>query len=174
MKVVVGSKNPVKIEAVRLSFEKIWPETMWEVIGVEVNSGVPDQPMSDSESITGARTRAKKALLEIESDYGVGLEGGIQQVDELFFDCGWIVVIDKTGAEGIGASPKMIVPEKMMTLISQGHELGTAADILFNTKNSKQANGTFGMMTNDAVTRTTGYQSGIIMALSRFLHPELF
>ena len=174
MKVAVGSKNPAKIEAVRLAFQKVYPQETWEIEGFDVGSGVSDQPMSDSESITGARNRASRAIKALHADYGVGLEGGIQQVDELYFDCGWIVVINKDGEEGIGSSPKIIVPKKMMELIQEGKELGVVCDILFGTTNSKQASGHFGLMTDDNLTRTEGYVSGIIMALSRFLHPELF
>ena len=61
-KVAVGSKNPVKIEAVRLAFKTAWPRKEWAVEGVEVDSGVPDQPMSDEESICGARNRAQRSL----------------------------------------------------------------------------------------------------------------
>lgn len=55
MKVAVGSLNPVKIEGTRAAFEALWPEEQWDVEGVNVNSGVSDQPMSDGESIKGAR-----------------------------------------------------------------------------------------------------------------------
>lgn len=34
MKVAVGSKNPVKIEAVRLAFEQIWPQRQWQVVAI--------------------------------------------------------------------------------------------------------------------------------------------
>jgi len=51
MKVAVGSKNPVKIACVKEAFEKAFPDIAWEVEGVEVASGVADQPMSDIESI---------------------------------------------------------------------------------------------------------------------------
>lgn len=38
MKVVVGSTNPVKINAVKLAFEKVWPNEKWEVTGIKVSS----------------------------------------------------------------------------------------------------------------------------------------
>src|SRR3989344_4029632 len=95
MKVAVGSKNPVKIEAVKRAFEIIWPEKKWDVLGVEVSSGVSNQPMSDLESIKGATTRAKRAIKALKADFGVGLEGGLQKIKKDWFDCGWIVVINK-------------------------------------------------------------------------------
>ena len=102
MLVAVGSENPVKIESVRLAFQKIWPETVWVVQGVAVPSGVSDQPMSDAESIQGARNRAIACGKQLGAAYGVGLEGGIQQIGEQYFECGWMVIIDATGKKVSG------------------------------------------------------------------------
>ena len=174
MKVAVGSKNPVKITATKEAFEKIFPEIKWEVIGIEVESGVSDQPMSDKESILGAGNRAKKALKKLQADYGIGLEGGLQEIEGQWFDNGWIVVIDAKGNKGIGSTVKMPTPSKLMELIHKGIELGIANDIVFNKINSKHSQGHFGLMTKNAITRTSGYRDGVIAALSRFIHPDLF
>src|SRR4051812_8937934 len=101
IKVAVGSKNRAKIEAVRLAFETLWPNQHWDIQGISVNSGVPSQPRSDSETIAGARNRSKDALVQLKAEYGVGLEGGLQQVGDWWFESGWIVVVDSNGHEGI-------------------------------------------------------------------------
>lgn len=62
----------------------------------------------------------------------------------------------------------------MMAMVEKGTELGTVDDIIFNKTNSKQADGHFGIMTNNVVTRAQAYRDGIVMALARFLHPEVF
>ena len=82
MNIAVGSLNPVKLAAVKEAFSIVWPDTVWDVIGVEVISGVSAQPMSDIESIKGAINRAKISITELEADYGVGLEGGLQKIGE--------------------------------------------------------------------------------------------
>ena len=174
MKIVVGSKNPVKIEATRLAFFAVWPDTLWEVVGVDVPSGVSNQPMSDQESIKGARNRARQAIAAHDADYGVGLEGGLQEIDGHFFDCGWIVVCDREGREGIGSTAKAPTPPRIVAMIQEGMELGTANDIVFGTTNSKQNDGHFGLMTKGVITRASGYRDGVIMALARFIHPHLF
>lgn len=174
MKIAVGSQNPTKIEATKLAFEALWPEDSWEVVGTDVSSGVSDQPMSDQESITGATNRAKAALEIAEADYGVGLEGGLQCIEEHWFDCGWIVVINKKSEIGIGSSARVIVPQKMMELIESGLELGDVCDKIFGGENTKQAQGHFGLMTKNVINRTSGYKDGIVMALVRFVHPDLF
>lgn len=174
-KVAVGSMNPVKIEAVRLAFNDVWPETSWEVIGVDVPSGVSSQPMSDRESVKGATNRAKRAMKNLKADFGVGLEGGVQKIGKEYVDAGWMIVIAKDGRIGIGASVSMHTPHKMMKMVlEEGKELGEACDIIFQRKNTKHAEGQFGLMTKNLITRTEGYRHGIISALVRFIHPELY
>ncbi|OIP57106.1 MAG: hypothetical protein AUK12_05290 [Candidatus Levybacteria bacterium CG2_30_37_29] len=173
-KVAVGSRNPVKIQAVKTAFEKVWPDEKWEVVGIEVSSSVSNQPMSDKESIKGARNRAKRALKKIKADFGVGIEGGLHKIGKNWFDCGWLIVIDSSKKEGIGSTIRAHTPAKMMKHIFDGKELGEACDIIFNRKNVKQAEGQFGLLTNKHITRTSGYIDGVTIALARFIHPELY
>lgn len=174
MRIAVGSKNPVKIDAVRLAFNVIWPEKSFMLEGVEVTSGVSPQPMSDIESINGAKNRAYQARDALGADFGVGLEGGLQEIGGYYFDCGWIIVVDRSGHEGLGSTVRILTPPCMLTLIQNGMELGEANDKIFGRENSKQAEGHFGLMTNNAITRTTGYRDGVISALSQFIHRDLF
>lgn len=174
MKVVIGSKNPVKITAVQEAFKKVWPDESFVFEGVEVQSGVSDQPMSDLESIAGATNRAERAMETAGADYGVGLEGGIQKIGDKWFDCGWIVILSKEGKKGIGSSLRMETPPQMMELINQGMELGYVVDRLFNATNTKQGAGHFGLMTNNAIDRKSGYRDAIIAALAAFINPQIF
>jgi non-canonical (house-cleaning) NTP pyrophosphatase len=98
----------------------------------------------------------------------------LQPIGDQWFDCGWIVIIDQEGVKGIGSTARIITPPKMMQRIHQGIELGHVVDEFFHTQNAKQSDGHFGLMTNNAITRTSGYVDGVIMALVRFLQPQLF
>jgi non-canonical (house-cleaning) NTP pyrophosphatase len=52
--------------------------------------------------------------------------------------------------------------------------LGEADDLVFGRSNSKQANGAVGLLTDDAVTRTTYYVPAVIFALIPFKNAELY
>src|SRR3972149_8172844 len=174
MKVVVGSANPVKIKATKRAFAKVWPKEKWKVVGIEVSSGVSHQPMTDKDAVKGARNRAKRVLKLENADFGVGLEGGLQEFEGIWFDTGWIVVIDKKGTEGVGSTIRMQNAPKTIKMVQNGLELGHVDDIVFKVKNSKQGDGHFGLMSKNAVTRTEAYTEGVISALVRFIRPELF
>lgn len=78
MKIVVGSKNPAKVEAVRELLQDYPHLKDAEVVGVEVSSGVSEQPKSLEEITTGATNRAKNAY--VECNYAIGLEAGFMPV----------------------------------------------------------------------------------------------
>ena len=174
MKIAVGSLNPVKLGAVKEAFSIVWPGTPWEVMGVEVITGVSAQPMSDLESVNGAINRAKKSIEEVKADYGVGLEGGLQKIGKRWFDCGWIAVINNKGDLGVASTAKIETPPKILQLVNAGMELGSAIDLVFETTNSKQNEGHFGVMTKGIIKRQDAYREGVVVALSRFIRPEVF
>lgn len=174
MKVGIGSSNPVKIKAARLAFKAVWPERKWKFVGIKVSSGVSKQPISDTGCIKGALARAREALRLTKSDFGIGIEGGLQKIGKRWFDSGWVVVIDRKGKLGIGSSVRAHTPPKMVRMVQKGIELGEVDDILFGKKNSKQAEGHFGLITKNLITRTRGYKDAVIMALASFIHPKLF
>lgn len=174
MNVAVGSKNPVKIEAVRQAFQTVWPKVNWNVTGIDVASGVSHQPMSSDEAIRGAKNRAHNALAHADADYGVGMEGCFQRIGNHGFSTGWMVVVDRQGNTGVSSSFHTLTPPQMVEMLESGMELGAVDDKVFGRTNSKQGEGFIGLMTNGAITRTTAYRDGVIAALSRFLHSELF
>ena len=71
MKIVVASKNPVKLKATQNILEKIYPAV--EVEDREVDSGVPDQPIGLEVTVQGAINRAKNAFSP-DFDLSVGIE----------------------------------------------------------------------------------------------------
>lgn len=174
MLVAIGSTNPVKIAAVKSAFKKVWSRKNFKFFSIKVRSIVSRQPMSDLENIKGARNRAKIALKMFKADFGVGVEGGLQKIGNKWFDSGWVVIIDKNGAEGVGSSVKMQTPKEMMKLVKKGKELGEVDDLIFKQRNSKQKEGHFGLMTKNIITRKDGYTDAVISALIRFIHTSLF
>ena len=52
IKIAVGSKNPIKIGAVKSAFVKVFNDEI-EVVGVSIPSGVSDMPMSFQEMVIG-------------------------------------------------------------------------------------------------------------------------
>lgn len=173
-KVIVGSKNPVKIEAARTAFELIFPEDTFECIGHGAPSGVSDQPIGDEETLQGAENRAaacKEAFPE--ADFWIGLEGGNEEVNGHHFAMAWMVTMhgDGIGRGNVGAFP---LPPKVVELVQQGMELGHANDIVFKSKESKKGIGASGLLTNELITRSDYYTRGVIFSLIPFINGDLY
>ncbi len=174
MKIAVGSTNPVKINATKIAFEKVWPKKKWQVMSLEILSGVSSQPKSDTESIKGATNRAKGALLKSKADFAVGIEGGITKIENIWFDTAWMVVINKKGTKGVASSINMPTPPSFIKKVQAGMEIGHLDDEVFKRKNSKHQEGHYGLMTKGLITRQDGYIHGVISALTVFMHSQLF
>lgn len=176
MKILVGSKNPVKINSVKEAFEKYFTDV--EVFGVEVSSGVPAQPIND-ETYEGARTRAmnlKKTNDEqkLYADYFVGIEGGIQKQFGRWFAFGCMCIIDNDAKIGFGTSPHFELPHSVIDKLLAGIELGDVMDEIMNMENTKQKHGAIGYFTNGVMERKELYLQGLIVAIIPFLHTKLF
>lgn len=171
MKVVVASQNPVKIGAAREAFATQFPDADIEMWSVDVDSGVGDQPMSDTVTRNGARTRALRAREELpEADFWVGLEGGIEVLDDQLMAFAWMAIKGKTGDISEARSTTLPLPPAIKELVESGMELGEANDKVFSTINSKQGGGAFGLLTDGLHTRESIYTQTLVMALIPFVN----
>ncbi len=170
--VVVGSTNPVKLAAVRAVIGRLAPAA--QVDGTAVASGVPDQPISDAETIAGATNRARAARAALYADLGIGIEGGVVETGEGMRTCAWAVVVGRDGVPHVGGSLSMPLPDAVAALIRDGVELGHAIDRLVGTTNIKHGAGAVGILTEGLVNRQAAYETILAYALAPLLVPELY
>lgn len=172
IKVVIASGNPVKINAVKIGFSQMFGDVQFEFEGIEVPSEVQDQPMDNSTTLAGAVNRAKNAeAAKQQAQYWVGIEGGIEKTDGEMEAFAWVVIRSKKGI-GKAKTGTFLLPREIIQLIEEGKELGEADDIVFGHTNSKQKNGAVGILTDNAVDRTTLYAQAVMLALIPFRNPR--
>jgi inosine/xanthosine triphosphatase len=173
MQVIIASKNPVKISATYEGFKIAFPDQAIEIQGISASSEVSDQPMTDDETLKGATNRAKNAqLLHPQADFWVGLEGGVERRGDSLYCFAWAVVRSQD-KQGQGRTATFQLPDEVAKLVYAGDELGDADDKVFGHTNSKQKNGSIGILTDDRLTRATLYTPGVVIALIPFFNPTL-
>lgn len=174
MLVIVGSHNPVKNEAVKSAFKKVFPIDSIEITKCTVSSGVSDQPMTDQETLRGATNRSSDCKLQHpDADFWVGLEGGCQFEGEDLEAYAWMVILSSTGM-GKARTSSFILPEKVARLVKSGVELGEADDMVFKRSGSKQKNGAVGILTRNLIDRASYYEQALILALIPFINSDLY
>jgi non-canonical (house-cleaning) NTP pyrophosphatase len=181
--VAVGSTRRPKLDAVREALAVLGPKLgggkVFDVVGVEVASGVRHTPLSREETMSGARNRAE-AVLQMAREknepwkYFVGLEGGIDIVSE----CGtrwvflenWAYVADPIGRGSFGQSGTILLPEPLAKrVVDEGVELAEAIDAFAGQTGVRDAQGAWGVLTRNLITRQDSYRIALIGAFALFL-----
>jgi inosine/xanthosine triphosphatase len=172
-KVIIASKNPVKINCVQEVIAVAFPLDHFDFDGVSVPSEVNDQPMTDDETLQGALNRASNAKKEFEGEYHIGIEGGLSDDGKVMTAFAWVVVLrqDKVGK---ARTSTFELPQKIAELVREGVELGHADDMVFKRENSKQKDGAVGILTNGILDRTEYYKQAVLLALVPMLNEELY
>lgn len=174
-KVIIGSKNPVKVEVARQAFEQVFPNEEFEFIGYSAISNVSDQPKSDEETLRGAYNRIDDGKEKFpDADFWVSQESGI--IDDVIqmFETSYVVIASKEGVVGRAKAASFEIPKPIADSIRKGMELGPAADEMFGVSNSKQQGSIIGLLTDNLVDRTSTYLQSAIFALLRHKHPDLY
>ncbi len=168
MRIYLGSENPVKINAVTAAASETWPDV--QVTGCNVPSGINDQPRSDAETKLGALNRARAALedglamlsrdnqpIDGENILGLGLEGGVEDVDGEMWSTVWCAVVDSLGNQFFSNGARFQIDEIIAARIRDGQELGPVASQVAGESNVNRKQGFIGVITNNFVDRTEEY-----------------
>jgi inosine/xanthosine triphosphatase len=172
MRIAIGTRNPAKIEAVRLTVARLWPEA--ELLPVKVPSGVAPMPMSDAECLIGARNRARAARLDTNATLGIGLEGGVNPEPAGLMLVGWVAIVDDAGREGISSTARLPLPASIAARLQAGQELGPIMDEILGVDKSNHRGGAVGALTSGLVPRARAFAMAVAYALSPFLVPEFY
>jgi inosine/xanthosine triphosphatase len=200
--IAIGSKRGPKLNAVREALETISATlsagTEFELVGVEVESGVGHTPASREELMRGARQRAE-ALMQVARESGaswqyfVGLEGGLDVVQEnassneelslsgpqqhlhrrVFLES-WAYVSD--GARGhYGRSGGIELPESLAhEVLENDVELAVAIDRFAGAVGIRDAQGAWGVLSSNFITRQEAFRVAVVAAFAPFYNAKMY
>ena len=175
MKILIGTKNPGKIEGAIQAFKKYFDNV--EIEGISVNSDVGDQPVNE-EILQGARNRVrnlKKYAREnqIEADFYISSEAGITNSLGTWIDINCALVENKEGLQSVGTSQGFPIPDKYIDEIKET-ELGKVMDKIFSGKELGKGKGGISFLTKDEVSRIDLTRNAFIMALTKHINGEIW
>jgi inosine/xanthosine triphosphatase len=187
IKIAVGSTRRPKLAAVHEAIQEfgavLAPGVGFEVIGVEVESGVGHTPANREELMLGARQRAE-ALVRLAPEkaetwrYFVGLEGGLDVIEE---EGGRRVLLESwayasDGRNGhYGRSGGVEVPEALAReVLEKGVELSAAIDRFAGQVGIRDAQGAWGVLSNGLISRTEAFRVAVIAAFAPFYNAKMY
>jgi len=186
--VAVGSLRRPKLnavwEALSVFGPSLDPNAQFDVVGVEVESGVGHTPTTRAELMAGARRRAE-TLVRLGRERGeawryfVGLEGGLDVVQEngqrLVFLENWAYVTDGSGRGAYGQSGSILIPAPLAAeVLDRGVELATAIDAYAGGHGIRDAQGAWGILTRNLITRQDAFRVAVINAFAPFFNSALY
>lgn len=187
--VAVGSTRRPKLNAVWEALSVFGPSlddsAQFDIAAVEVPSGVRHTPLSRQEMMTGARNRVEE-LLRIAREksepwqYFAGLEGGfdVMQLENrgrLVFLENWAYVSDAGGHASFGQSGAVLVPEPLAKrVVDDGLELSEAIDTFSSGRGIRDAQGAWGVLTRNMITRQDAFRVAVINAFAPFFNRALY
>lgn len=173
MRVKVGSGNPVKVQATKNVLEKIYDDL--EVDAVEVNSGVPDQPIGLDQTIEGAINRAKGSYSH-GCDLGVGIESGLLKTPHTitgYVDLQWCAIHDGEKIT-LGVSAGFEYPPSVVEEVLKGREVGDVMDQLTGVDDLGEKMGAVSYLSHEMLDRTGNTEQCVMMAMIPRMNEEVY
>ena len=175
MKILIGTKNPGKIQGAKEAFEKYFDNV--EIEGIKVNSEVGDQPINE-EITQGAKNRVKN-LKEyaknnnIKVDFYISSEAGITNLLGEWIDINLVVIESSDGIQSVGISQGFPIPDKYIEEIRET-ELGKVMDKTFSGHELAKGKGGISYLTKDDVSRIDMTRNAFIMALTKYINGDIW
>lgn len=189
--IAVGSVRRPKVEAVRealtLFGAVLGGGAEIDLAAAEVPSGVRHTPLSREDMMTGARQRAEVLVRRARARnepwrYFVGLEGGLDVIHDGAAENGrrvflenWAYVTDGNGRGAFGQSGAVVVPEALAKIVvDDGVELAEAVDAFAGGRGIRDAQGAWGVLTRNIITRQDAFRVAVINAFAPFFNRALY
>jgi len=123
MRIVLGSANKDKLKIVKKTLEELHLNIIVE--GIKVDSGTSSQPMNKKVTKKGALYRATKAMKQKpDSDFWIGLEGGLHDYGEGYHLVTYACLIDQTGKKYYGEGEEIHLPQEVSKRVQKGEWFG--------------------------------------------------
>lgn len=160
MKILVGTTNQDKINIVRDFFKN--KGCRYEVVPVEVESAIDEQPLDQETTINGSINRAMNAVKsDLQHDLSLGLEGGLVLINGLYHLVCVVSVIDKEGNIYTGISKKLPLPKGVSERIKNGGHFHVAIREFKTTPNNKK-------LVQELINREQSFKQALDSALMKY------
>jgi inosine/xanthosine triphosphatase len=187
IQIAVGSTRRPKLAAVTEALREfgplLAPNAEFDIIGIEVESGVGHTPSNRAELMSGARQRAEgvQRMAREKSEswrYFVGLEGGLDILEDpagrrVFLES-WAYVSDARSGH-FGRSGGVEIPDALAReVLHNGVELSVAIDRFAGAIGIRDAQGAWGVLSAGLISRTEAFRVAVLAAFAPFYNAKMY
>jgi len=175
--IVLASTSPAKVDAVQRAVDRIASINRAfhnaTIRTLDVTGIAPRMPMSDRETLDGARLRAMTAARSAAQPpfVAIGLEGGLTD-EPMMTLTSWAAATDGE-RWGFGAGGRIVLPDAVVRQVKAGRELGDVIDEIAGAQ-IRGTRGAWGWLTRDLIGRRQALLTATIAALAPFYNRELY
>jgi len=183
----IASKRGSKVDAVKRFFEScrhFFPSDSdrIEYLTYEIDGGIV-MPRSLEELMTGAEQRVIRLQQILQSqnqkaDYFIGMEGGFHPIEhrgkQLIFLQSWAYASNGTVGY-FGSSGNILVPEEIANeVMMEKRDLAEVIDEVTKQTDIRSKQGTWGILTQDLLTRQQSFEIALTAAFAPFYNSEIY
>lgn len=170
MKIALGTTSIEKKTIVKKCFDSL--KISSEIVSIGVDSMITNQPLDEKTTIIGAKNRAKNAFQkENKSDIGLGLEGGLDKIESIYYLVCAVAIYDAKGNYYLGLSSKLALPKQVSSEVSSGHQFG---DSIRNFQKKNYNNKELGKLIDKLLNRESAFQEAISNAIIQYKNNKFY
>lgn len=147
--IAIGSKNPVKIQAVKNALNN----GNIQIIPYAAVSKVRSQPLSNEETLQGAINRARDCLENTQSDVAIGLEAGVVFIEDKVYLCHWGAIADRDQNIYFTNGPLVLLPSSFCIALKEEKNLEDIMHYSTGIDNLGAKEGAIGVFTQNRLNR---------------------
>ena len=176
--VAVGTQNPVKTSAVEHILQRLFKEE-FNVIQVDVDTGIPKQPIGLRQIIRGAVTRARQAISTTKNaELGIGVEAGLVKTPYTitgYVDMQFAAIIDARGNLTIGCGSGFEYPPAVVSeVLNKRKEVGDVMESLTGIDKIGERMGAIGYLSHGELDRCHLTEQALLMAFIPRINEKLY
>lgn len=169
MKIAIGTTSEIKIRALKSALRKFGVKA--EVLPIKTDSGISKQPFGYKDTTRGAKNRAKAALEKTAADMAVGVENGLIEIENNFFDLACAYVLTNNGGESLAYSSAILIPKWVVDEVKEKDtEIG---EITTRLSGDKEKDG-FKFFSGGKIKREESLSQAILLALVKIFNKEIY
>lgn len=172
MKIIVASKNPNKVEAVKETFAE-YEFTNLAISSVEALNA-PEQPIGMDAICTGAKGRAEEVFSDC--DLSVGIESGVLIIENKTMINLCVCSLYNGREHFLGVSSGFGIPENIAKYVREGKNISEACKLAGITDHEYlgYAQGLIGILSKGKLDRKKYTKQAIEMALMHYNGNEMY